>query len=412
MYTTIKNCRLCGNQNLIEVFNLGDQTLTGVFPKSKSQLVTRGPVQLVKCHGSSCCGLLQLKQSYNLAEMYGDNYGYRSGLNSSMVKHLTAKIDAILKKGILVDGDLVIDIGSNDATSLKAYPQGKYKLVGIDPSAGKFRGFYTGGITLIEDFFSASKIKELMGNVKAKVITSFSMFYDLENPLLFALEIAEILDEQGVWIFEQSYLPSMLETNSFDTVCQEHLEYYSISQIQWIADKAGLKIVDIQMNDVNGGSFSITAAKKNSLIEVSESNVNDLKAIELNKKLDSLQIYESFKNSVENAKSEFLVFIQQCQKTGKSVYGIGASTKGNVLLQYYGLDSSMITAIGEVNEDKFGAYTPWSLIPIIPEEEVLGYKPDYLVVLPWHFKNFFINSIKFKGITLVFPLPNLHFVKL
>ena len=220
MYKEIKKCRIGNSSNLTTVLSLGEQYLTGVFPKDKSEKITKGPLELVWC---SDTGLLQMKHSYSLEEMYGDNYGYRSGLNSSMVAHLQQKIKMLENLVDLSDDDLVIDIGSNDATSLKAY-NGKHKKVGIDPTGLKFQHFYTDEITLIPDFFTAKTYKNIFVSKKAKIITSIAMFYDLEEPLKFVKDIENCLADDGVWHFEQSYMPSMLRTNSYDTICHEHLE--------------------------------------------------------------------------------------------------------------------------------------------------------------------------------------------
>lgn len=412
MYKVIDKCRICGSAELVSVMNIGDQFLTGVFPRTKNQNVTGGPVELVKCMGDHGCGLVQLRQSYDLSEMYGMNYGYRSGLNASMVKHLNSKVTKILSLNILKPNDLIIDIGSNDATTLKAYPPGLYELFGVDPTGIKFASFYPPGIKLISDFFSANIVDKPLNGKKAKVITSFSMFYDLESPVDFAVEIEKVLADEGVWIFEQSYLPTMLETNSFDTICHEHLEFYALKQIDWILKKAGLKVLDVEFNDVNGGSFSITAAKKNSNHFVNQPLIEKILRDEKNMGLDGVEVFSQFQDRVKNAGKELVDFLKQAKEDGKKVCGLGASTKGNVLLQYFGIDSNLLDAIGEVNEDKFGAYTPGTLIPLKSEEEILLSNPDYLLVLPWHFRNFFESLPKLKGRTLVFPLPKFQIVKL
>jgi hypothetical protein len=263
MYTKISKCRICGNNKLELVLDLGEQVLTGIFPKSKNEEITRGPLRLVKCTGSgNVCGLLQLEHSYDLGEMYGENYGYRSGLNSSMVTHLKNKINKLLSMVSLEENDLIIDIGSNDSTTLQTYSkQDNLNLVGVDPTGIKFKEYYPDHIKLIPDFFSSSLIKEKFPDKKAKIVTSFSMFYDLEEPLKFMQDIYDILHDEGVWVFEQSYMPAMLEMNSYDTVCHEHLEFYALQQIKWMADKIGFKIIDVELNDINGGSFSIMVAK-------------------------------------------------------------------------------------------------------------------------------------------------------
>lgn len=410
MYKTIEKCRICGNPNLAEVVNLGEMMLTGVFPRSKDKSVTSGPLSLVKCIGPShTCGLLQLKQSYDLRELYGLNYGYRSGLNKSMVDHLHGKVKKIRSMVELEDNDLIIDIGSNDGTTLAAYPSDGLDLVGIDPIGVKFKDFYKSHIKLISDFFSKNILVKNCKGKKAKIVTSFSMFYDLESPLSFMQEVCDVLDDEGIWVFEQSYMPAMLKTNSFDTICQEHLEYYALKQINWMADKAGLKIINIEFNDINGGSFSVVVAKKTS--HYSEAS-NLEKVLEQERKagFDDLLPYVEFSNNIDKTKQELLGFIKKVKGKGKKIFGLGASTKGNVILQYCGITQQDIPLIGEVNVEKFGAYTPGTFIPIISEEALLANGPDYLLVLPWHFKEFFLKIQKFNGIKLVFPLPQLEVI--
>lgn len=410
MVKTITRCRICGGNQLTSLMLLENQALTGVFPKTKTEKITSGTVELVKCICPDGCGLVQLRQSYDLSEMYGFNYGYRSGLNASMIKHLHSKVANILRLNILEKGDLIIDVGSNDATTLQAYPQGVYDLVGIDPTGLKFSKYYPKEIRLIPDFFSADAVAKALDGRKAKVITSFSMFYDLEDPIAFAKEIEASLEDDGVWIFEQSYLPAMLCTNSFDTICHEHLEFYALKQILWIAEKASLKVLDVDFNDVNGGSFSITCAKVESKYVPNFDNLNQILADETELGLDTNEAFDAFKVRVEQARNNLMDFLQKAKSEGKRVCGLGASTKGNVLLQYYGINDDLISAIGDVNSDKFGSFTPGTLIPLLAEDEVLNSNPDYLLVLPWHFRLFFESLPKLKGRKLVFPLPNFEIV--
>lgn len=412
MYTEVSACRLCGGAAFTSIMDLGEQALTGVFPKSRDQKVDAGPVELVRCSTEGGCGLVQLRQSYDVSQMYGQNYGYRSGLNASMVKHLQGKIAKIAAMGILQPGDVVIDIGSNDATSLRAYPDMGLELFGVDPTGTKFREYYPNHVTLVADFFSAAAISGPLRGKKAKVVTSFSMFYDLEDPAQFAREVAGVLSDDGIWVFEQSYLPAMLRANSFDTICHEHLEFYALKQIEWIAKEAGLKVIDVEFNDVNGGSFSVVAAKTSSSREPNAANLDAIRADEAALGLDGDAVYKAFKDRVEKSREATMAFFEEAKAAGKTVYGLGASTKGNVLLQDYGINDKHIIAIGEVNNDKFGAFTPGSLIPLTSEAEVLSLNPDYLFVLPWHFRPFFESLPSLKGRKLVFPLPTFEIVQL
>lgn len=399
-------CRICGNKNLITVLDLGEQALTGVFPSHRDEKVTTGPLRLVKCVGDTFCGLLQLSHSYDLGEMYGDNYGYRSGLNASMMHHLQSKVGLITKMISLKESDIVLDIGSNDGTTLGFYPEIGLDLIGIDPTAAKFRQFYKPNIRVVPDFFSASLFRREFHNRRARVVTSFSMFYDLERPLEFMQEVNSILADNGIWVFEQSYMPMMLDRNSYDTVCHEHLEYYGLRQIKWMTDRCGFKIVDVSFNDVNGGSFSVTVAKKES--EFPEAaNLMELLMKESENGLDGLGPYLEFAQRVADSRIELVKFVKDAVASGLRVAALGASTKGNVLLQYCGFSESGIFAVGEVNPDKLGKLTPGTLIPIISEKQLLSLKPDFLIVLPWHFRETFLKLAGGHS-KIVFPLPRLE----
>lgn len=355
---------------------------------------------------------MQLRQSYSAAEMYGDNYGYRSGLNPSMVRHLEGKVSAILARGVLHHGDIVLDIGSNDATTLRAFPSGAYDLIGFDPTGHKFAAHYPSHVGLVPDFFSALRFYETTDFRRARVITSFSMFYDLEDPVAFVREIADCLEPDGLWVFEQSYLPAMLETNSFDTICHEHLEFYAFRQIEWILERAGMRALDVELNDVNGGSISVVADRPESGRQPETARLDALRVAEAALALDTEAPYAAFRRRVGEAQVALMAFLHKAARNGRIVKGIGASTKGNVLLQYFGIDASLVTEIGEVNPEKFGAVTPGTAIPLVSEDAVLASNPDYLLVLPWHFRRFFESSPKFRGRRLVFPLPQFEVLDL
>lgn len=406
MYKKIEKCRICGNRELHPVLNLGTQMLTGVFPRELSAKITAGPLVLVKCLGEESCGLLQLQHSYDLSEMYGNNYGYRSGLNDSMVRHLNQKVKKITGMIKLAEGDLIIDIGSNDATTLRAYPE-NLQLVGVDPSGTKFKHFYPPHVDLIADFFSAEKLRQHLGTKKAKVVTSFSMFYDLESPMDFMRQVMVSLADDGIWVFEQSYMPQMLKMNSYDTVCHEHLEFYGLHQIKWMTERIGFKILDVEFNDVNGGSFSVTVAKTTADYPVSP-GIKQILENEHALGLHTLLPYQAFAERVEKSRADLKEYISNARSEGQLVAAIGASTKGNVLLQYCGFTEKDIQFVGEVNEEKFGCYTPGSWIPIIPEDQLLAKNPDLLLILPWHFKDFFSGNPKFKSYKKLSPLPILE----
>ena len=409
-YRKIDRCRVSGSPNLVSVLNLGYQSLTGVFPKSPDAKITTGPLELVWCPES---GLLQLAHSYEASEMYGENYGYRSGLNQSMVAHLTDKIAYLERLVPLRAGDVVLDIGANDATTLKAYQSKGLRRIGIDPTGAKFRQYYTDDITLVPDFFSADAYRSVESK-PARIVTSIAMFYDLDHPVEFARQIESILADDGVWHFEQSYMPSMLRLNSYDTICHEHLEYYSLAVVKLILETAGMRVVDVVMNAVNGGSFAVTAAKRsNTSIKANHAVIDWLLEQEHRMGLGTPKPFRDFEERVFRHREDLIRLIRSLKADGKRILGYGASTKGNVVLQFCGFTSKDIEAIAEVNPDKFGACTPGSHIPIISEAEARAMKPDYMIVLPWHFKEGIVRREKeylASGGKMIFPFPEIEIV--
>lgn len=404
--TNIKKCRISESANLVEILNLGYQCYTGHFPKERGQPVQRGQLRLVWCPDS---GLVQLGDTFPQSELFGSEYGYRSGLNASMVAHLNRKIQTLEGECDLTSGDIVVDIGSNDATTLKSYSIENLTKIGIDPTGKKFQNFYTNDISLIPEFFSANSILTQTNNNKVKLVTSISMFYDLDDPIFFASEIKKILHPTGIWHFEQSYLPAMLDSLSYDTICHEHVTYLSLHSVQRILASAGLKVLNVGFNDVNGGSFFINATH----IENTEA-IQDIKGIEniiSHEKQQGITNGNAFINFAKNTalhKSELTALLKSIKNENKIVLGYGASTKGNVLLQYCEITEEMLPAIAEVNPDKFGAFTPGTNIPIISESEANRINPDYYLVLPWHFReNIIARETEFldRGGKLIFPLP-------
>ena len=407
-YKRLERCRISGSENLIPVLHLGQQELTGVFPRPGEE-VTKGPLELVWCPDS---GLLQLGHSFDPGEMYGDNYGYRSGLNASMVRHLTQKIGYLERLADLKPGDTVLDIGSNDCTSLKAYTTPGLNRLGIDPTGAKFRQYYPDDVKLVPDFFSAANFRKLTDR-QAAIVTSIAMFYDLDDPIAFARDVASILAPDGIWHLEQSYLPAMLRTTSYDTICHEHLEYYSLDVVRKILDAADLKVIDVQMNAINGGSFAVTAARKTSRRPANDTVIEWLLGQEERMGMGTVRPFREFEDRVFRHRADLMRLLKGLAADGKTVLGYGASTKGNVTLQFCGVTTAEIPAIAEVNSEKFGRVTPGTRIPIIPEAEARAMKPDYFLVLPWHFKESILQREQdyiANGGKFIFPFPEIEII--
>jgi hypothetical protein len=357
------------------------------------------------------CGLVQLGTSFPSEEMYGENYGYRSGLNSTMVNHLKRIAQGLIRKIDFGDHDIICDIGSNDGTFLKNFEGTNLNLIGIDPTAGKYLEYYSKDITVVADFFSEDVYFTHQPR-EAKLVTSIAMFYDLEDPVSFARQVSKVLRADGFWLIEMSYAPWMQTSGAYDTICHEHLEYYSLADLTNILTLSGFYIQDVSTNAINGGSISVLARK----ISQAEQNPSGeyygwLLGQENKNRVNTLESWLEFAQTVESRRNSLTSLVFEITSAGKIIYGLGASTKGNVLLNYSRLDKSSIPLIGEVNPYKFGRVTPGSHIPIVPEQDIFNMQPDYLLFLPWHFRE---NAIrKYSGYLtdggrFIFPLPSVE----
>jgi hypothetical protein len=330
-----------------------------------------------------------------------------------MVRHLSGIVQRVKSIVSLNPGDLVLDIGSNDATTLGLYQRTDLDLVGVDACGEKFASYYPPHIRLIPDFFSATKVRQYVGSKQARVITSIAMFYDLEAPLAFVREVHDLLARDGIWIAEQSYMPAMVANTSYDTICHEHLEYYALQQIHWMTEQAGLKLLDVVMTNANGGSFQIIAARKEAPYPENTQRVQQLLAEESSRGFDQMNIYHRFRDRVMMHRDELVHFLEDASRRGQTVLGYGASTKGNVILQYCGLTAEQLPSFAEVNEEKFGCVTPGTNIPIVSEQEARQRNPDYFLVMPWHFRDAIItreSSYLAQGGKLIFPLPAIEVI--
>lgn len=420
MLKTRQTCRGCGSAALTPVISLGDQYLASNFSISADfppveRLI---PLDVVRCdpqRDESACGLVQLRHTVPSDLMYS-SYGYRSGVNQTMTRHLGDIAQSLEKRVGLAADDLVIDIGANDGTLLSQYANHKATFLAFEPS-NILPATPIPRLRYIKDYFSAAAVQKHAPGRKAKVITSIAMFYDLEAPNSFVHDVAEVLADDGVWLLELSYLPSMLDNNSFDTICHEHLEYYSLSTLERLLAAHGLQIADAELNDANGGSIRVTVCHRGSPqgehSNTTRSHIYGLKKREFELMLDTDVPYRKFATAAESIRRELGPMLLRLRAEGKKVYGYGASTKGNVILQYCGLSTGHLTAIADRNPAKVGSVTLGTNIPIISEEAMRAARPDYLLALPWHFMREFRareEALLAAGTKFIVPIPRVDVV--
>ncbi len=411
-----KTCRVCGSSALTPVIDLGEQYLQGSFikPGKEMPVLRKIPTSLVRCDPTldeKACGLLQMSCTLPPEILYSA-YWYRSGTNQTMRDHLQGIVNDAVR--LMPSGShRILDIGCNDGTLLRSCPADWVKF-GIDPS--DVAQEIPDDIRVVQGLFPSPELLRLTAGKPFDVIASIAMFYDLESPVEFARSIKRHLSPNGVWIFEMSYMPRMLELGSYDTICHEHLEYYSLAVIEHILLHADLRLFDVALNDINGGSIRCFATHRDNFEFKSDAGLAHIRALrnkEFELELDLNRPYHEFQQRIQSNRQQLRSLLLKLKAEGKSIHVYGASTKGNTILQFCGLDHTILDCAADRNRDKHGARTLGTNIPIISEEESRARKPDYYLVLPWHFKHEFLQREKMtiqNGTHMIFPIPEIEIV--
>jgi hypothetical protein len=402
------------------LFSLGSLYVSDFVRNDESPRGDKTELKLMMTNG----GNVRLEKSAPLDTMYG-KYWYRSGINNSMKQELKNIVDSILAVKQLKENDIWLDIACNDGTLFTFLPKELIKI-GIDPVDDSFKKESEKHADIIvQDYFTANAFKSTkFGHLKAKVITSIAMFYDLEEPEPFIKDVYEVLDDNGLWVLQLSYTPLMLEQLAFDNICHEHIFYYSLFNLKNLLEINGFQIVDCQLNDTNGGSFRVYAMKDSANVktfatqpyrDIGRFRVASILSHEKTLHLSDVETWQHFYDRINRLKERTVSFIKQEKANGKKIWGYGASTKGNTLLQYFGLDYTLIDGIAERSVHKFGLKTVGTNIPIYSEDEMRKAKPDYLLVLPWHFINEFCEREReflSKGGKFIVPCPKFEIIGL
>ena len=415
----LKKCKICGNKNLQKVISIKEQFLSATFIKSnyKNSLKNiRTPLTLVLCkskNGSKSCGHLQLYEIIKPDLLYR-KYFYRSATSKTMQNDLKDVVNKSLNIVKPTKNDFIVDIGSNDNTLLNFYST-ELNLVGFEPARNIIPIKSKKKINVINNYFNSKDFFKNF-NKKAKIITSCAMFYDLQNPKKFVKDIVKILDDDGLWCVQISYLLSMIKNMNFYDICHEHLSYYSIKSFEKLIHPLGLKIVDLETNEVNGGSIRLYVCKKSCKKYDRIKNklkIKNLKKKEDKNKLENKDTYYKFEEKINNFKKLTKNYIDKIISLGGSVFGLGASTKGNILLQHFELNKKQIPYISERNKLKIGLKCIGTDIELISEKKARSLKPNAMLVLPWYFKKEIVkreNNYLKKGGVLIFPMPYPHVV--
>jgi len=403
----IKKCRSCKKTKFQKLFSLGNLSFTGKFP-SADQTIKKKPITLIICNN---CELVQLDHNFDLRYLYGPDYGYKTGINKTMLNHVKKVTKYLSKKTKLKNNEFVLDIASNDGSLLKSYNK-NINTFGIDPILNKYKNEYKNINFKISDFFSANKVISKTRK-KFKIITALSVFYDSVDPNKFLNDVKKILSRDGVFLLEFADLASIIKYKMFDTICHEHLEYYSSKVIINLCKKNGLRVFDIKSNDINGASKQYYVCHNDSIFKNNSAIINKILNSENELNLSKIITFKKFLKDIDSSRKKLVDALKKFKKQGKSTHCYGASTKGNVLLQYYKIDNKLIDYVAERNQRKYNLFTPGSNIKIISEIRSRFFNPDYYLVLPWHFKKEILSrekTIRKKGTKFIFPLPKLKII--
>ena len=402
----ISYCRNCKNDKFEKLFSLGNLSYTGKFPKQQKTNIKKETITLIMCNK---CKLVQLDRNFNPKYLYGKDYGYRSGINKTMTEHLTQTTKELSKTVNLKKEDWVLDIASNDGTLINSYKQKGLNKIGLDPIADKYKKFYEKNSIIINDFFSKEALTRKNINKKFRIITALSVFYDLKDPNAFLNDVKILLKNDGIFLLEFADLLSIVKYKLFDTICHEHLEYYSAKVVIKMLKKNNLKLLNIKKNNINGGSVRFYISCKNSKYKINNRNIKNYLLEENEFMIDKKIAFTKLFGNIMDLKINLNKKLTKLNKNGKKIHGYGASTKGNVLLQYFKIDNKILKCIADRNPEKDGLYTPGTKVKILTEEKSRKLKPDYYLVLPWHFKKEILareKDMRKKGVKFIFPLPN------
>lgn len=365
-YSKISSCRVCKSRGLRFLEGFGDLAISD-FTDVPSE-GTKVPLNLVLCPN---CTLVQLEHDPPSELLYRDHYWYKSGMNQVIVDDLKDIVKKSLKECPLKKGEMFLDIGANDGTLLSFVPS-RYYRVGVEPAQNLIKALIQHCTKAVSGFWETTKLDK-----KAKIITAIGMFYDAIDPNIFVSKVKENLEEDGLFVAQMMTLKPMVEKNDVGNICHEHIEYYSYKSLVELYERNGLEIYKVEENNINGGSYRLYARHK------------DKGSIEFEESYDIAQFIENIKKN----RAETMLYIKEQVAQGKKVYLYAASTKGNTILQYYGLDSELIEGAAEKDKTKWGKYTVATNIPIIDEKEAKKLA-DVFFVLPFGFIDSFVEKEK------------------
>jgi SAM-dependent methyltransferase len=407
----INYCQICNSQKLHTILDLGHQPLcdTLLTQKSLNEPEKTYPLRMIWCE--NCTGV-QIDYCVDGSEVYHPDYPYKSGVTKELVEYQVKIGQGLIKKFNLKEGDLVIDVGSNDGTLLSGFKGTGIKTVGIEPTnIAKLANL--AGIETVQAFFNietSEKVKEKYG--EANVIVTTNTFAHMQGLGEFIMGAYNLLKDGGVFVSETHYLLDALQGGQFDTIYHEHLRTYSLHSLIALFDQYDFTVVDVERGERYGGNIRVYAAKGKGK-EVSQA-VTDLLKKEKEAGLDKIETYTKFADRVKKARLEFVDFLIKAKKEGKSIVGNSCPGRSSTLLNYYGIDTELLPYLAEQPQSlKLGMYLPGKHIPVVNNQRLIDEQPNYVVLLAWHYAKPIMQQLKARGLKsdFIIPLPEFTIVK-
>jgi SAM-dependent methyltransferase len=380
---TDAHCRSCGSTELSIFLSLGNLPLSDGFLEAR-QLVDNEPRYPLDVAFCATCSLVQILETVPPEELFGADYPYFSSFTDTLLRHSEANVKERIAERKLGSGSLVVELASNDGYLLQYYQADGVPVLGIDPAPGPVAAARAKGIETLQAFFGLDFAKQLAAEGRrADVIHANNVLAHVADTNGFVAGIATLLKDTGVAVIECPYVKDLIEHGEFDTIYHEHLCYFSVTALRALFSRHGLYITRVVPLTIHGGSLRVFVEKQNR----PEQSVHEYIESEQRLGLDRLDYYADFSNRVNQIRTELNELLQGLKERKARIVGYGAAAKGTIMLNYVGIGQETLDFVADRNTHKQGRYIPGVRLPIASPERVLAEQPDYVLILPWNFKD-------------------------
>lgn len=404
---TVNTCRICSSDQLEVVLELEatppeDQFVSEEFLAVEQKVF---PLDVALCNA---CGYLHLPDLLS-PELSYHAYTYETSITLGLAEHYQEHANEITRMFDKNQATLVVDLGSNDGSMLKAFQNNSCNVLGVEPAKAIAQKAADRGIPTLNDFFTHDIVTDIIqSHGLANIITANYMFANIDNVIDFATNVARLLDDNGVFVVLTGYHPEQMKINMFDYIYHEHFSYFTVRVLQTLFLKCGLEIIDTKKTQAKGGSIRIIAQKVSGSRSIHQ-NVQDIISEEQQSKMHDISTYHEFNNTINHWKNEVRSLCQLWKQQGKKIVGYGASHSTTTLVYHFALDEFLSYQVDD-NPIKHGLYSPGQHIPVFSSTKLYEDKPDVVIILAWNYAEPIMKKHQEfidKGGVVICPLPEL-----